>query len=128
MVCSEPSNSQVLTETSHDVIVVGAGIGGVYANHRFRQQELSVLGLEGGGGVGGVWYHNRYPGARVDVESLEYCYFFSPEIYKEWKWSERYAAQPELLAYINFVADKFDVKRHVLFNTWVTSAQWRDGT
>ena len=128
MVRNEPSSGQVFTGTSHDVIVVGAGIGGVYAIHRFRQQGLSVLGLEGGGGVGGVWYHNHYPGARVDVESPDYCYFFSPELYREWKWSERYASQPELLAYINFVADKFGIKPHILFNTWMTGAQWRDGT
>jgi cation diffusion facilitator CzcD-associated flavoprotein CzcO len=107
-----------------DVVVVGAGLGGVYAIHRFRQQGLSVLGVEGGGDVGVVWYHNRYPGARVDLESQDYCYFFSRELYNDWKWSERYATQPELLAYINHVTDRFDIRRHIRFNTWLTAAHW----
>src|SRR5271168_4132098 len=101
--------------TNFDVIVVGAGFGGVYAVHRLRQQGLKVLGLESASGVGGVWYHNRYPGARVDLDSLEYCYLFSPELYRDWQWSERYAAQSELLEYLNFVADRFDLKRHYRF-------------
>jgi len=108
-----------------DVAVIGAGLGGVYAVHRLRQQGLSVRGLEGGGGVGGVWYHNRYPGARVDVESLYYCYYFSEDVFREWQWRERYAAQPEILAYIEFVADKYDIKRHFAFNTWLSGAQWQ---
>ena len=110
---------------STDVVVVGAGFGGVYAMHKFRSDNLDVVGLEAASGVGGVWYHNRYPGARVDVDSLEYCYHFSEEIYREWRWTERYAAQPELLAYINHVADRLDIKRHFHFDTWMTSAQWR---
>jgi cation diffusion facilitator CzcD-associated flavoprotein CzcO len=109
----------------YDVVVVGAGLGGVYAIHRFRQQGLSVLGLEGGGNVGGVWYHNRYPGARVDVESPDYCYFFSSELYNDWRWSERYATQPEILAYINHVADRFDIRRHIRFNTWLNAGHWQ---
>ncbi len=108
----------------HDVIVVGAGFGGLYGVHRFAQQNLSVLGIEGGGGVGGVWYHNAYPGARVDVESFDYCYYFSEELYREWKWSEKYATQPELLAYLNHVADRFGIRRNFVFDTWVTRAQW----
>ncbi|HXC38384.1 MAG TPA: NAD(P)/FAD-dependent oxidoreductase [Burkholderiales bacterium] len=108
----------------HDVVVVGAGFGGLYGVYRFRQMGLSVLGFEGGGGVGGVWYHNRYPGARVDVESYDYCYYFSQELYREWKWSEKYATQPELMRYLNHVADRFDIRRHFRFNTWVTGAQW----
>lgn len=110
--------------TDYDVVVVGAGIGGLYAVHRFRQQGLSVLGLESASGVGGVWFHNRYPGARVDVESCEYCFHFSPELYREWRWTERYAAQPELLAYLNHVADRFDIRRHFLFQTPLTAARW----
>jgi cation diffusion facilitator CzcD-associated flavoprotein CzcO len=109
----------------YDVIVVGAGIGGIYAVHRFARQGLSVLGIEGAGGVGGVWYHNRYPGARVDVDSIDYCYYFSNEIWQTWRWTERFAAQPEILAYLNFVADSFGVKRHFIFGTWMTGAQWR---
>src|ERR1700733_11123548 len=89
----------------YDVIVVGAGAGGLYAVHRFSQQGLRVLAIEGADGVGGVWYHNRYPGARVDVDSVDYSYHFSDELLEKWTWSERFAAQPELQAYFEFVAD-----------------------
>jgi cation diffusion facilitator CzcD-associated flavoprotein CzcO len=115
-------------EADYDVIVVGAGIGGIYAVHRFTHQGLSVLGVEGASGVGGVWYHNRYPGARVDVDSIDYCYYFSTEIWQQWRWTERFAAQPEILAYLDFVADSFGVKQRFVFGTWVTSAQWRGDT
>lgn len=107
-----------------DVIVVGAGLGGLYALHRFSSRGLSVVGLEAAGGVGGVWYHNRYPGARVDVDSIDYCYYFSEEIFEKWRWSERYAAQPELLAYLEFVSDTMDLRRHIRFDTRMTSACW----
>ena len=120
----EASHSHGRVNADCDVVVVGAGLGGVYATYRLREQGLSVRGLEGAGGVGGVWYHNRYPGARVDVESLYYCYYFSEALFREWRWSERYAAQPELLAYIEHVADRFDIKRHFTFNSWLTHAQW----
>lgn len=113
-----------MADTDYDVIVVGAGFGGLYAVYRLRKQGLSVLGLEGADGVGGVWYHNRYPGSRVDVESYDYCYYFSEELYREWKWSEKYATQPELLRYLNHVADRFDLRRHFRFNTWLKSADW----
>jgi len=116
--------AQTARDAAYDVIVVGAGIGGLYALHRFGQQGLSVLGLEQASGVGGVWFHNRYPGARVDVESLDYCYYFSPELYREWKWTERYAAQPELLAYFNHVADRFDLRAKIQFETALLRAQW----
>jgi cation diffusion facilitator CzcD-associated flavoprotein CzcO len=112
------------SKTDFDVIVAGAGIGGLYALHRFKSQGLSVLGLESAKGVGGVWFHNRYPGARVDVESVDYCYYFSPELYQDWRWSERYAAQPELLRYFNHVADRFDLRRHILFQTKLKAAKW----
>jgi cation diffusion facilitator CzcD-associated flavoprotein CzcO len=111
------------TAPDFDVVVVGAGIGGIYAAHRLSTQGLAVLGLEGAPGVGGVWYHNRYPGARVDIESLYYCYY-DPQIYPNWKWTERYASQPELLAYLNFAADTWDVKRLFRFKTWLTGARW----
>jgi cation diffusion facilitator CzcD-associated flavoprotein CzcO len=110
--------------TDIDVIVVGAGLGGLYALHAFGQLGLSVLGLEKASGVGGVWFHNRYPGARVDVESVDYCYYFSPELYQDWQWTERYAAQPELLAYLNHVADRFALREKILFDTALASAQW----
>ncbi|MET9084864.1 NAD(P)/FAD-dependent oxidoreductase [Streptomyces sp. NPDC004237] len=107
-----------------DVVVVGAGLGGIYAVHRLRQAGLSVVGIEGASDVGGVWFHNRYPGARVDLASLDYSYHFSDKIWREWRWSERYAAQPELLAYLNFAASELDVRRDFLFDTWVTGARW----
>lgn len=108
----------------HDIIVVGAGFGGLYAAHRFTGDGWRVLGIEGADDVGGVWYHNRYPGARVDVDSIDYCYYFSPELYREWQWSERFATQPELLAYIRHVAKRFDLKRLYRFGTWLTAARW----
>jgi cation diffusion facilitator CzcD-associated flavoprotein CzcO len=113
-----------ISDAYFDVIVTGAGIGGLYALHRFKSQGLSVLGLESAKSVGGVWFHNRYPGARVDVESVDYCYHFSPELYRDWRWSERYAAQPELLRYFNHVADKFGLRRHILFETPLKAAKW----
>ena len=105
-----------------DVIVVGAGFAGLYMLHRLRGMGFSVRVLEAGSGVGGTWYWNRYPGARCDVESLEYSYQFSPELQQEWNWSERYAAQPELLRYANHVADRFDLRRDIAFDTRVTAA------
>ena len=112
-----------IAQTLCDVVVVGAGIGGIYATHRFVQCGLSVIGIEGASDVGGVWYHNRYPGARVDLEGLHYCYH-DPEIYREWEWKERYPGQPELLSYLNFAADKWDIRRYFRFDTWVTGAHW----
>ena len=110
--------------TRLDAVVVGAGFGGMYAIHKFRQMGLKVMAFEAGSDVGGVWYWNRYPGARVDLPSIDYCFAFSQEIEQEWAWSEQYAAQPELLAYINFVADKLDLRKDIKFNTRVTGAVW----
>jgi cation diffusion facilitator CzcD-associated flavoprotein CzcO len=107
-----------------DIVVVGAGLGGIYAIHRFRELGFSVAGFEGGSGVGGVWYHNRYPGARVDVPGTHYCYFFDPELYRDWRWNDRYPAQTEILAYLNHVADRYEVRSHIRFNTWVIGARW----
>ncbi len=107
----------------YDIVIVGAGIGGIYATRRFTQQGLTVVGLEGAPDVGGVWYHNRYPGARVDVESYYYS-FFDPDLYRGWTWTERYPAQPEILAYLNFAADKYGVRDHFHFQTWMTGATW----
>ncbi|HEX7775143.1 MAG TPA: NAD(P)/FAD-dependent oxidoreductase [Parvibaculum sp.] len=107
-----------------DVVVVGAGFAGMYMLHRLRGQGLSVRVFEAGDGVGGTWYWNRYPGARCDVESLEYQYGFSDEIQREWTWTERYSAQPEILRYQNFVADKLDLRRDMQFNTRVTSSTY----
>ncbi|WP_328355262.1 NAD(P)/FAD-dependent oxidoreductase [Mycobacterium sp. NBC_00419] len=105
-----------------DVVVVGAGFGGLYALHKFRSQGLSVRVFEAAPDVGGTWYYNRYPGARCDVESVDYCYSFSDELQQEWTWTEKYATQTEILAYINWVADKLDLRRDITFGTRVMSA------
>ncbi len=105
-----------------DVVVVGAGFGGLYALHKFRSQGLSVRVLEAAPEVGGTWYFNRYPGARCDVESVDYCYSFSEELQQEWTWTEKYATQSEILKYINWVADKLDLRRDITFETRVSSA------
>jgi cyclohexanone monooxygenase len=105
-----------------DAIVVGAGVGGLYAIHRLRKLGLKVRAFEAGGGVGGTWYWNRYPGCRCDVESMEYSYSFSDELQQEWRWPERYGTQPEILRYINHMADRFDLRRDIEFNTRVKGA------
>jgi cyclohexanone monooxygenase len=108
----------------YDAVVVGAGIAGMYMLHRLRELGLSTRVYEAGDGVGGTWYWNRYPGARCDVESLEYSYSFSPELEQEWEWTERYPRQPEILNYLNHVADRFDLRRDIQFNTRVESAHY----
>ena len=105
-----------------DVLIVGAGLAGLYAIHRLRNLGLKVRAYEAGSGVGGTWFWNRYPGARCDVESLEYSYSFSNELQQEWKWPERYGTQPEILRYINHVADRFDLRRDVQLDTRIVSA------
>lgn len=114
------------TPRTVDAVVVGAGFAGMYAHHRFRELGLTVQGFEVASDVGGTWWWNRYPGARCDVESMDYSYGFSPELEQEWTWSERYATQPEILRYANHVADRFDLRRDVAFETRVTSARWDD--
>ncbi len=109
-----------------DMVVVGAGFAGLYMVHRARGLGLDVQGIEAGDGVGGTWYWNRYPGARCDIESLEYSYSFDDELQQEWEWSERYATQPEILRYLEHVADRFDLRRHFRFGTRVVSAHWDD--
>ena len=105
-----------------DVVIVGAGLAGLYAIHRLRKVGLKVRAYEAGSGVGGTWFWNRYPGARCDVESLEYSYSFDEQLQQDWKWPERYGTQPEILKYINHVADRFDLRRDVQLNTRITSA------
>jgi len=105
-----------------DAIIIGAGVGGLYAIYRLRKLGLKVRAFEAAGGVGGTWYWNRYPGCRCDVESMEYSYAFSDELQQEWHWPERYGTQPEILKYINHVADRFDLRRDIEFNTRVTEA------
>ena len=106
----------------YDVVVVGGGLGGLYALHRLRALGLAVRVFEAGSGVGGTWFWNRYPGARCDVESMEYSYSFSNDLQQDWEWPERYGTQPEILRYINHVADRFDLRRDIQLNTRVTSA------
>ncbi|MET4433230.1 cation diffusion facilitator CzcD-associated flavoprotein CzcO [Mycolicibacterium sp. 624] len=105
-----------------DAVVVGAGFAGIYALHRLRAQGLSVRVFEAAPEVGGTWYYNRYPGARCDVESVDYCYSFSSELEQEWDWSEKYATQAEILRYLNWVTDKLDLRTGITFNTRVTAA------
>jgi cyclohexanone monooxygenase len=107
-----------------DAIIVGAGVGGLYAIYRLHQLGLNVRAFEAGGDVGGTWYWNRYPGCRCDVESMEYSYSFSDELQQEWHWPERYGTQPEILRYINHVADRFDLRRHIAFDTRVKEASF----
>ena len=111
-----------------DVVVIGAGFAGLRALYRFRGLGHKVVVLEASSDLGGVWYHNGYPGARCDVESYDYSYSFSPELEQEWRWSERYATQPEILRYINYVAQRFDLRKDIQFNTRMTQASYDEST
>ena len=105
-----------------DAVVIGAGFAGLYMLHRLRDMGLSVRVFERGSGVGGTWYWNRYPGARCDTDSVEYSYQFSDMLQQEWRWTERFATQPEILRYLEHVADRFDLRRDIRFGTSVTEA------
>ena len=107
-----------------DVVIVGAGVLGIYQLYRAVQAGYSALLLEAGGGVGGTWYWNRYPGCRFDSESYTYGYLFSEELWREWSWSEEFASQPETERYLNYVVDKFDLRRPIRLDSTVTSAVW----
>jgi cation diffusion facilitator CzcD-associated flavoprotein CzcO len=110
-----------------DVAIIGTGFAGLYALYKTREElGLRVHAFDDAGGVGGTWYWNRYPGARCDVESLDYSFSFSKDLEQEWEWSERYATQPEILRYVNHIADRFDLRRNVQFETRVTSAVFDD--
>src|SRR5436305_2888676 len=114
-----------LQATELDALVVGAGFAGLYQLLCLRDRlGLSVLALDAGGGVGGTWYLNLYPVARFDSKIHVYWYTFSPELMREWEWSERYPGQAEIMRYLNFVADKFDLKRDIQFDTRVVSAHY----
>src|SRR4026208_1367062 len=105
-----------------DVVIVGAGFGGMYMLHRARQLGLSACIIESGEGVGGTWYWNRYPGARCDVQSMSYSYSFSEELQERWSWPDRYAAQQDILRYANHLSHKYDLRRSIVFKTRVTAA------
>lgn len=112
----------------YDVVIIGAGFAGLYSLYKLRGEGNHCRVFERGTGVGGVWYWNRYPGARVDVESLEYSYTFSADLEREWKWGERYSSQPELEAYANHVADRFDLRRDIQLETKVTACHFNEQT
>ncbi|WP_431271992.1 NAD(P)-binding protein [Dankookia sp. P2] len=116
--------SSSTTPAPLDVAVVGVGLGGLYALHKLRGMGMTARGYEAGSGIGGTWFWNRYPGARCDIESLEYSYSFSEELQNEWHWPERYATQPVILDYINHVADKFDLRRDIQLNTRIAEARF----
>jgi cation diffusion facilitator CzcD-associated flavoprotein CzcO len=118
---STPSSS---SESELGAVIVGAGFGGMYMLHRLRQLGLKTKVFDRATGVGGTWYWNRYPGARCDVESMQYSYSFSEELQQEWHWSEKYSAQPEILEYANHVADRFDLRRDMQFETSIESAHF----
>ncbi|MBP1822947.1 alpha/beta hydrolase fold domain-containing protein [Mycobacterium sp. OAE908] len=116
-----------MTNTDVDAVIVGAGFSGLYATHRFRNIEsLTVQCFEAGDGPGGVWYWNRYPGARCDFESIHYSFTFDKDLQREWRWTERFAAQQEIRAYLEHIADRFDLRRSYRFNTRVTSVVWNE--
>jgi cyclohexanone monooxygenase len=122
-----PSTRPAIT-AHRDVVIVGAGFGGMYQLHRLRGLGLSAQVLDTATGVGGTWYWNRYPGARCDVESMQYSFGFSEELQQEWHWPELFSAQPDILKYANFVADKLDLRRDMLFETRVTETRFNEDT
>ena len=109
-----------------DVAIVGAGFSGLYMLHRLRGLGMRARILERAEGVGGTWYWNRYPGARCDIESIDYAYSFDEALTREWRWTERYSAQPEILAYIEHVTDRFDLRKDIAFGTTVQAATWNE--
>jgi len=111
-----------------DAVVIGAGVAGLYQLYRLRELGLRVRAFETGSAVGGTWYWNRYPGARFDSESWTYGYSFSKELLEEWEWEEHFSAQPHTERYLNYVADKFELRRDIQFNSRVVAAHWREET
>ena len=116
----DPSSDRLAADI--DVLVVGAGITGIYQLFRALESGFSALLLEAGDGAGGTWFWNRYPGARFDSESYTYAYLFSKALFEEWEWHEHFAQQPEIERYLNHVVDRFDLRRHMRFGAKVTSA------
>ncbi|MCA6109438.1 flavin-containing monooxygenase [Bradyrhizobium cenepequi] len=124
MVAARASEATNGTAQQVDVAVVGAGFAGLYLLHRLSKAGFTMVALEEAGDVGGTWYWNRYPGARCDIQTIDYSYTFDPELERAWQWSEKYATQPEILRYLGFVADRYDLRRHIRFHTKVTAATW----
>ena len=120
---------EVSTDLSHlDALVIGAGFAGLYAIYKLRELGVNVRGVEAGDGVGGTWYWNRYPGARVDVQGIEYAFSFSKELQQEWDWTNLMPEQPEVEAYLNFVADRMDLRRSIEFSTRITRLHFDERT
>ena len=117
-------NTNGATTQTVDVAIVGAGFAGLYLLHRLRKAGFIAVALDAAGDVGGTWYWNRYPGARCDIQTIDYSYTFDPELDRKWTWSEKYATQPEILRYLGFVADRYDLRRDVRFGTRVSAATW----
>ena len=116
------------SQNTYDALIVGAGFAGMYMLYQLRSLGFTAKVIEAGDGVGGTWYWNRYPGARCDVWSMEYSYQFSEELQQEWVWSQKYAPQPEILKYANHVADRFDLRKDIIFNTKVLSTKYIEET
>src|SRR5438552_19000480 len=114
------------TATDFDAVIIGAGVSGLYQLYKLRELGLKVRVFESGTGVGGTWYWNRYPGARFDSESWTYGYSFSQELLDEWDWEEHFAGQPETERHLNYVADKFDLRRDIQFNNRLTTAHYQE--
>ena len=123
---SSGNGSAAATEV--DVAVVGAGFSGLYMLHRLRGLGFSAMAFDEAGDVGGTWYWNRYPGARCDIPTTDYAYSFDPQLEKDWNWSEKYATQPEILAYLRHVADRYDLRRDIRFGIRITSADWDEAS
>lgn len=128
MATSQATEAKTRSDASveFDAIIIGAGVAGLYQLYLLRELGLRVQVLETGSGVGGTWYWNRYPGARFDSESWTYGYSFSKELLEEWNWEEHFSAQPHTERYLNYVADKFDLRRNIKFNSRVVSAHWQE--
>src|SRR3979411_1760400 len=126
MIVEDAAARSVEEELAAEIEAVGmrAGVSGLYQLYKLRELGLKVRVFETGTGIGGTWYWNRYPGARFDSESFSYGYSFSPELLEEWNWAERFAPQPETERYLNYVADKFDLRRDIQFNSRVAAADW----
>ena len=123
-----PHETPTKTALDFDAVVIGAGVSGLYQLYKLRELGFKVRAFEAGTGVGGTWYWNRYPGARFDSESWTYGYSFSPELLEEWNWEEHFAGQPETERYLNYVADKFDLRRDIQFKSRVTAAHYQEDT
>src|SRR5580693_3911096 len=124
----DPADDRTHHAAQVDVLVIGAGVTGIYQLYRAREAGFSALLLEAGGGVGGTWYWNRYPEARFDSESYTYAYLFSKELFAEWDWQEHFASQPEIERYLNYVVDRFDLRPHIRLHSKVVSAVYSDAS